>query len=90
MNEASKSFLVEGVFVNAPAVLYPNLTLEANIVIEVKEDALILPRSHILDDRFVINAEGDTLPVKLGLKDLQKAEILEGIDETTAVIKPAK
>ncbi|MCH6233441.1 efflux RND transporter periplasmic adaptor subunit [Cognataquiflexum rubidum] len=90
MNEASKSFLVEGVFVNAPAVLYPNLTLEANIVIEVKEDALILPRSYILDDRFVINAEGDTLPVKLGLKDLQKAEILEGVDETTAVIKPAK
>lgn len=90
MNEASKSFLVEGVFVNAPPVLYPNLTLEANIVIEVKEDALILPRSYIIDDKFVINAEGDTLAVKLGLKDLQKAEILEGVDEKTAVIKPAK
>jgi len=90
MNEASKSFLVEGVFVNGPEVLYPNLTLEANIVIEVKEDALILPRSYIVNDAFVINAEGDTLAVKLGLRDLQKAEILEGIDEKTAVIKPAK
>ena len=90
MNEASKSFLVEGVFVNGPTVLYPNLTLEANIVIEVKEDALILPRSFIIEDSFVINVEGDTLKVKLGLKDLKKAEILEGIDEKTEVIKPTK
>jgi HlyD family secretion protein len=90
MNESSKSFLVEGEFVNGPPVLYPNLTLEANIVIEVKEDVLLLPRSFIINDAFVINAAGDTLPVKLGLKDLQKAEILEGIDEKTAVIKPAK
>lgn len=90
MNEASKSFLVEGDFVNAPPVLYPNLTLEANIVISVKENALVLPRSFILNDAFVINVDGDTLAVKLGLKDLQKAEILEGIDEKTAVIKPAK
>jgi multidrug efflux pump subunit AcrA (membrane-fusion protein) len=90
MNESSKSFLVEGVFVKAPEVLYPNLTLEANIVIEVKENALILPRSYILNDGFVVSKTGDTLAVKLGLKDLQKAEILEGIDENTAVIKPAK
>jgi multidrug efflux pump subunit AcrA (membrane-fusion protein) len=90
MNEASKSFLVEGIFVNAPPVLYPNLTLEANIVIDVKEDALILPMSYILNDTHVINKSGDTLAVKLGLKDLQKAEILEGIDEQTEVIKPAK
>jgi HlyD family secretion protein len=61
MNEASKSFLVEGHFVNSPPVLYPNLTLEANIVIEVKEDALILPRPYILNDAYVINIEGDTL-----------------------------
>jgi HlyD family secretion protein len=90
MDEASKSFLVEGVFTNPPPVLYPNLTLEANIVIEVKENALTLPRPYILNDAYVINIEGDTIAVKLGLKDLQKAEILEGIDEQTEVIKPAK
>jgi HlyD family secretion protein len=90
MNESSKSFVVEGIFVKAPPVLYPNLSLEANIVIEVKEDALILPRALIINDRFVINKNGDTLAVKLGLKDLQKAEIVEGIDEQTEVIKPAK
>ena len=39
---------------------------------------------------FPLSVEGDTLKVKLGLKDLKKAEILEGIDEKTEVIKPAK
>jgi HlyD family secretion protein len=90
MDEQSKSFTVEGVFINQPDVLYPNLTLEANIVIQSKENALILPRSYVLNEKFVITSEKDTIAVQLGLKDYQKAEIISGIDEKTEVIKPGK
>lgn len=90
MDEQSKSFTVEGVFINPPAVLYPNLTLEANIIIQSKENALILPRSFILNEKYVITSENDTIAVQLGLKDYQKAEIISGIDENTEVIKPGK
>jgi len=90
MDGQSKSFLVEGTFTKEPVILYPNLTLEANIIIQTKENALTLPRNFILNEGFVINADKDTLAVKLGLKDYQKAEILEGIDEKTVVIKPSK
>lgn len=90
MNEQSKSFMVEGVFITEPPVLYPNLTLEANIIIQSKENALILPRSYILNEKYVITADNDTIAVQLGLKDYQKAEIISGIDEKTEVIKPGK
>lgn len=90
MDEQSKSFTVEGVFINEPTVLYPNLTLEANIVIEAKENALTLPRSYILNEKYVITSDNDTIAVQLGLKDYQKAEIISGIDEKTEVIKPGK
>ena len=88
MDEQSKSFTVEGIFAEEPAVLYPNLTLEANIIIQTKENTLTVPRAFIVNDQFVINSNEDTVAVRLGIKDYQKAEILEGIDEKTELIKP--
>jgi len=90
MDEQSKSFTVEGIFVDEPKVLYPNLTLEANIIIQSKEDVLTLPRNFIINDQYVLNSNRDTTSVRLGIKDYQKAEILQGIDENTEIIKPQK
>ncbi|SMD45371.1 Multidrug efflux pump subunit AcrA (membrane-fusion protein) [Aquiflexum balticum DSM 16537] len=88
MDEQSKSFTVEGIFIEEPKVLYPNLTLEANIIIQSKEDVLTLPRNFIINDQYVLNSNRDTIPVQLGIMDYQKAEILKGIDENTEIIKP--
>jgi HlyD family secretion protein len=90
MDERSKSFTVEGVFVKEPPLLYPKLTLEANIVIQSKENALTLPRAYIFNGDKVIKKNGDTLTLKIGVKDFQKVEILEGIDEKSEVIKMGK
>ncbi|SHN26899.1 RND family efflux transporter, MFP subunit [Cyclobacterium lianum] len=88
MDEKTKSFVVEAEFTNAPPKLYPNLTLEANIILEVKENALIIPSAYLIGERYVIAEEGDTLEVKTGIKNYQDAEIIEGIDENTALLKP--
>ncbi|EON74935.1 hypothetical protein ADIS_4629 [Lunatimonas lonarensis] len=90
MDERSKSFQIEGMFVRQPHVLYPNLTLEANIVIQRKENALTLPRAFIVNENQVITSAGDTLMVQLGIKDYQKAEIISGLDEKTEVKRPAR
>jgi HlyD family secretion protein len=90
MDERSKSFTVEGVFVKEPPVLYPNLTLEANIVLQSRGNALTLPLAFMLNGDKVINKNGDTLALKTGIRDFQKVEILEGLDEKTEVIKPVK
>jgi multidrug efflux pump subunit AcrA (membrane-fusion protein) len=88
LNERSKTAIVEATFITPPPALYPNLTLEANIILQVKENVITLPRQYILNDRHVINAAGDTLQIKTGVRDYLKAEILEGITEKDILIRP--
>ncbi len=88
MNERSKTFTAEAVFIDPPPVLYPNLTLEATILIQTKDNALIIPRSYIFQEEYVVNADGEKIKVKLGLKDYQKAEVLEGLSKDDELIIP--
>ncbi len=88
MNERTKTFLVEATFVKQPPILYPNLTVEANIVIKVKEKVLTIPRQYLINDSFVMNAKGDKIQVTTGLKDYKKVEILSGITENDEITLP--
>ena len=88
MNERSKTFLVEAKFTKAPPKLFPNINLEANILLSKKENALLIPRNYLKNDSIVILASGEERIVKIGLKDFQKAEILSGIQAKDEIVKP--
>ena len=88
MNERSRTFTVEAVFVQPPAQLYPNLTVEANIVIANKEKAITIPTSFLLEGKYVITEGEERHPVTIGLRDLQRVEVLEGLDSTTRILRP--
>jgi HlyD family secretion protein len=88
MNERSKSFLVEALFTKAPPALYPNLTAEANIIIETKQNALSIPRSYLFDDEHVLLENKEKRKVVVGLKDYQRVEILQGISKDDVLLKP--
>ncbi len=88
MNERSKTFTVEATFVKQPPVLYPNLTLEATILIQTKEKALTLPRNYLINDEYVLKSNGEKVKVVIGLKDYQKVEILSGVNEKDELIIP--
>ena len=90
MNERSKTFLVEAEFIQKPGILYPNITFEANIVIQSKSKAILIPRNYLLNDSIVIKSNGDTVIVKTGLKDYQKIEIISGISAEDELINPAQ
>ena len=90
MNERSKTFLVEAEFTQAPEVLYPNITFEANIVMQQKDKALLIPRNYLLNDSTVLNAKGEEVRISTGLKDYQKIEILSGLSANDEIRKPAK
>lgn len=90
MNERSKTFLVEATFINPPKILYPFISFEANIVIQTKQKALLIPRNLLLNDSTVIKASGDKVTVKIGLKDYQMVEILSGITTNDELISPIK
>ncbi len=50
MNDRTRSFTVKADFVSRPPVLYPNLTAEANIIIQTKKKALTIPRNFLWDE----------------------------------------
>ena len=88
LNERSKSFTIEGEFTNTPTVLYPFLTVEANIVIQTKKNALTIPRMYLISDSMVLNEDNKPVRVTTGLKDYHKVEILSGIVREDFLIKP--
>lgn len=90
MNERSKTFVVEAEFLQKPEVLYPNVTFEANIVLQTKEKALLVPRNYLIGDTMVAKANGDKVRVKTGLRDYKKIEILSGITANDELIKPTE
>ena len=89
MNDRSKSFTIDAVFTRQPPALYPNLTCEANIVIQQKEKALTIPRSYLMAGDFVMLANKEKRKVTTGLKDYQQVEITGGLSATDFIIKPA-
>lgn len=90
MNERTRNFKVEAGFIKAPPSLYPNINVEANIIIKRKENALVIPRSYLIDGNFVLVSKKEKRAVTIGMKDFQKVEILSGIDSSTSIYLPAK
>ena len=90
MNEKTRTFTVEASFVTKPTALYPNLTAEANIILNKKENVLTIPRTYLIDDSFVLLENNEKRKVETGLKDYQKVEILRGLTANDIILKPSK
>jgi HlyD family secretion protein len=88
MDERSRTFKIEAHFVNPPKKLYPNLSAEANIVIQTKKNTLIIPKNYLLKNDSVIIADNVKRKVKIGLSDYEKVEILDGLKAEETIYKP--
>jgi hypothetical protein len=53
MDARSRTFKIEAIFLQVPVKLYPNLTAEANIIIQTKENTITI-RSYLVDNDYVI------------------------------------
>ncbi len=90
MNTSSRTFQVDAAFVRQPPVLYPFVSFEANIVLQTKPKALLIPRRLLVDDSTVRKADGQLARVKTGLRDYQMVEILAGLTSADELTAPAK
>ena len=88
MNEKSRSFTAEAVFVKQPPILYPNLSTEANIIIQVKENAITIPRNYLIDNNYVMVGKNKRKKVTTGLIDYEKVEIINGLSISDEITKP--
>jgi HlyD family secretion protein len=88
MDSRSRSFVVEATFDSLPGVLYPNLTVEANIILNVKEQAITIPKSYLLEGNQVLIGPNEKRSVQTGISDLQRIEIISGINSSDLIYQP--
>ncbi|SHJ43750.1 Multidrug efflux pump subunit AcrA (membrane-fusion protein) [Arenibacter nanhaiticus] len=86
-DERSQTFKVEAIFNQMPKVLYPGLAGEGNIIIAQKDNALTIPKEYLLPGNKVQTDHG-IVEVTVGLQNLERVEILKGINEHTSLLKP--
>ncbi|MDI1306750.1 MAG: efflux RND transporter periplasmic adaptor subunit [bacterium] len=88
MDERSRTFKIEAHFVKPPDKLYPNLTAEANIIIQIKKNTITIPKSYLIQNKYVLVNKDEKREVKIGLSDYQKVEILEGLKAEETIYMP--
>lgn len=88
MDERSRTFKIEAHFTKVPPKLYPNLTVETNIIIQTKENVLTIPKSYLIDNNFVLMENMEKRRVTIGLSDYNHAEILSGLSANETIVKP--
>ncbi|UOB17931.1 efflux RND transporter periplasmic adaptor subunit [Abyssalbus ytuae] len=86
-DERNQTFTVDGVFNQTPEVLYPGLSGEANIIIKEKENILTIPKEYLIGENKV-KTENGIVEIETGLENMDKIEIVSGLDEHTYIYKP--
>ncbi|MFM7021576.1 MAG: efflux RND transporter periplasmic adaptor subunit [Flavobacteriales bacterium] len=89
MNEMDQSFRVDAEFSEKVNLPFIHSSVEANIIIQTKSNALIVPRNALVsNDSLLVSEEGERklIFVKTGILTLDDAEILSGADENTQII----
>ena len=91
MNSNDQSFRVDADFIEDPGLQFINASVEANIILQTKEDALVLPRQVVKagDEVEVKSGTGKkSVKVSRGLANMEEVEIVSGISEKDEVILP--
>lgn len=84
-----QSFIAEAKLLEE-ARLFDNTQLQANIIINEKSDALVIPTSYLLNGDKVMKSNKEIVEVKTGIKNSSWTEILEGIDVDAVLVKPSQ
>lgn len=87
MDARTQTFQIEGVFKKAPNQLYMGLTGEGNIIINKRNNVLVIPLEYLMDGNKVETDQGIKL-VNVGSKSLSHVEILSGLKKGDIIYKP--
>ncbi|MBS1502515.1 MAG: HlyD family efflux transporter periplasmic adaptor subunit, partial [Bacteroidetes bacterium] len=91
MNEADQTFRVDAVFTGDENQPYIHTSVEANIIIQRKQQALVIPNKAIIGtDSVKVKQGGKTrnIAIKTGIHTLDETEVLSGLDEQSEVVIP--
>jgi HlyD family secretion protein len=91
MNEADQTFRVDALFTGSTQQPFTHSSVEANIIIQQKNDVLTVPRlALVADDSVMIKTDGKikTVAVRTGIHTLEEVEIISGLNESSEIILP--
>jgi multidrug resistance efflux pump len=87
MNQNNQSFRVDADFVEDPGLNFIHSSVEANIIINKKDNALVIPVQALRSGSEVLLKSGKKMvKVKTGLQNLEDVEIESGITEQDEVL----
>jgi RND family efflux transporter MFP subunit len=90
LNVQSKTFTIEAEFKDPPSLLYPNVSVEANVIVQTARKALLIPRAYLLNDSTVLLKSGKERSVKTGIRDFQMVQISSGLQAEEELMMPEK
>ena len=89
-DDVEQSFIVEASFDQTPSNLFANTQLQANIIIDEKDEALVMPSEYLTYGDSVYLFSGGKRYVEVGIRSKEWVEILAGIDENTRLQLPKR
>ncbi len=93
MNEQDQTFRIDALFSKQAAPAFIHSSVEANIIVQRKIKALVLPRSALAgNDSVWIQQKGNKTKkgIQTGITTLDYVEVIAGLDERTPVLLNAK
>jgi HlyD family secretion protein len=92
MNQNDQSFKVEAEFSEDYDIGFVHASIEANIIIAKKDNALLIPKNVLqANDEVEVKSTGMNKKVKIkrGIENLEFVEVAEGLTEADEVVVPA-
>ena len=90
LNARDQTFRVDAEFTQPSFPhLYAGLTVEANIIIRQKNQALTIPKAYLIgNDSVRIKQEGETKTIRIrkGIENMEHVEVLNGLDTNTVLV----
>ncbi|MBG7611368.1 HlyD family efflux transporter periplasmic adaptor subunit [Polaribacter sp. BAL334] len=83
-----QSFIAEATFNEPVAQLKSGTQLQANIKINEKVDAIVLPTEYLLPGDFIMDKKNGKVKVTVGIRTTDWVEILSGADNSTTILLP--
>jgi HlyD family secretion protein len=90
INQSNKTSKVMAKITSAVQMpVYSGMSVEGNIVITEKKNTLVIPREYIFENNKVkVKGKDEPVQITTGIRDLERVEVLSGIDENTELVLP--
>ena len=86
-DQKEQSFVIEAHFISKPKVLMAGTQLQANIVVDHKQNALIIPAKYLLKGDKVLLAEDNTaVRITVGIRNHKWVEVLKGLTAKQTIV----